>query len=113
VNGRSATPAVSSVLLRIMTMANLCGMVVGASFPKPVSDAEVTAEYETRSEKMIGAWLRLLRLRLLLLLPWLQLPLKMKMMSPTAMTTTTYKGYFVIISLCASRISNSRVLTIN
>ena len=91
-------------------MANLCGMVVGASFPKPVSDAEVTAEYETRSEKMIGAWLRLLRL---LLLPWLQLPLKMKMMSPTAMTTTTYKGYFVIISLCASRISNSRVLTIN
>ena len=93
-------------------MANLCGMVVGASFPKPVSDAEVTAEYETRSEKMIGAWLRLLRLRLLLL-PWLQLPLKMKMMSPTAMTTTTYKGYFVIISLCASRISNSRVLTIN
>ena len=93
-------------------MANLCGMVVGASFPKPVSDAEVTAEYETRSEKMIGAWLRLQRLRLLLL-PWLQPPLKMKMMSPTAMTTTTYKGYFVIISLCASRISNSRVLTIN
>jgi hypothetical protein len=83
-----------------MTMANLCGMVVGASFPKPVSDAEVTAEYETRSEKMIGAWLRLLRLRRLLL-PWLLLPLKMKMMSPTAMTTTTYKGYFVIISLCA------------
>jgi len=110
VNGRSATPAVSSVLLRIMTVANLCGMVVGASFPKPVSDAEVTAEYETRSEKMIGAWLRLLRL---LLLPWLQLPLKMKMMSPTAVTTTTYKGYFVIIFLCASRISNSRVLTIN
>ena len=50
-NGRSATPAVSSVLLRIMTVANLCGMVVGASFPKPVSDAEVMAEYETRSEK--------------------------------------------------------------
>ena len=88
-------------------------MVVGASFPKPASDAEVTAEYETRSEKMIGAWLRLLRLRLLLLLPWLQLPLKMKMMSPTAVTTTTYKGYFVIIFLCASRISNSLVLTIN
>jgi hypothetical protein len=76
-----------------MAMVNLCGTVVGASFPKPVSDAEVMAEYETRSEKndRRRLWrLRLLRLRLPLL-PWLQLPLKMMMMSPTATTTATYK----------------------
>ena len=42
---------VFSTLRRKMTMANLCGMVVGASFHRPVSDAEIMDEYESRREK--------------------------------------------------------------
>jgi len=39
-----------SKLRRNMSVANLCAMVVGASYPFPLLDSEIMAEYETKRE---------------------------------------------------------------